>query len=219
MESRRQEITNQLKKRQLDCLICLLPVVKGMQSCTNCFQIYHYDCLKKWTVNRKTCPNCVEFIEPIDSCFCGKGTDLSCGQTCLVKLECNHKCLLKCHPGPHDCTFAGKNYCKCRRYFVLEKCSAKGDDNIADGVVLQRNIDNSLFCNQKCLKIMKCGHLCQKLCCEKCECLQVMSCFCTKSSKMMDYGSKFSCGQECGFVYDCGHGKSMTESRMYPNLS
>ena len=209
MNGRRQEIMKQLKTKSLDCLICLLPVVKKVQSCQKCFQLYHFDCLKKWTTTKKTCPNCVEFIEPIDSCFCGKSSDLSCGQTCSVKLECKHKCLLTCHPGPHDCMFSGKKMCYCRKYSVVEKCSVIDDVHLnTDGqkVLLTRQQDGSLKCDQVCGKVMDCGHICNNICCLKCQCIVMQKCYCGKTTKSTNCGQQFSCKNICGYIYNCGHG-------------
>ena len=208
MNERRQEITNLLKAKKLECLICLLPVTKGTQACSNCFKVYHFKCIKKWTQTRQNCPNCLRFMEPKDTCFCGKGQDASCGQTCAVIMDCKHKCLLKCHPGPHDCAFSGRIYCGCSRYSVVERCGQTGNVTINEHgkeITLTRMIDGTLQCNEVCSKKLSCLHQCENICCTKCFCKVSNQCYCGKQVKVGSCSIPFSCNNDCGFVYSCGH--------------
>ena len=126
--SLRERLTHQLITGQAECLVCLesiKPKHATWHCDSECYQVFHIHCIKKWSKTARTedqggwrCPGCqfVRKATPRDyRCFCGKvldpvydrrDTPHSCGETCGKPLKtsdgekCPHKCVELCHPGP-----------------------------------------------------------------------------------------------------------------------
>ena len=55
-----KQISEEDKKKHLQCCICLLGYKLGamVKICTGCQQIYHEECISKWLGQKVTCPHC-----------------------------------------------------------------------------------------------------------------------------------------------------------------
>ncbi len=120
-----------------------------------------------------TCVNkCCECKQHICKQNCGKV--LSCGHKCCLPCgvpcyTCYSKCVIKC---PHA-------ECKRKCFEICEPCKMPCSwsckhNNLKCTKQCYENC-NPPRCDQKCDKILKCGHICQSLCGEECLCLDCVS--------------------------------------------
>ena len=119
-------------------------------------QIFHIHCIKKWAKLAMTessgwrCPGCQSVTNMMPKeylCFCGKLKDPewnrneglvphSCGEVCGQALglgvNCLHKCIDLCHPGPcPTCTAIIDTDCPCGKETRKLKC---GEEFLCEGV-------------------------------------------------------------------------------------
>jgi hypothetical protein len=211
-----QILTEKLKKKEVECTICMNPV--GVRAkiwcCDQCKQPQHLNCIKKWKEsqpNKWYCPVCnfENYGEPKYTCFCGKVEDPefspilpphSCGDTCMKKraAHCTHPCPLQCHPGqcPPCTSMAPITQCHCGKTKYQILC--------------RENFDVK-SCGQKCDKMLNCGeHRCDEVChagnCAPCEVRVEKECYCKKETKQVLCGSRgYSCEKECAKTLKCGN--------------
>ncbi|KAL3423949.1 FKBP12-associated protein 1-like protein [Phlyctema vagabunda] len=118
-----------------DCPICneKISFNKPLWSCNHCSQVYHFSCIKQWSVTSSntgtwSCPTCKishVALGPKATCWC-KFCEYdsptvqhnSCGrfctsyQRCKYQAKCTTFCHKQCHPGP------------CTQPYCLPDCSA-----------------------------------------------------------------------------------------------
>eukprot|EP00158_Paraphelidium_tribonemae_P008854 Partr_v1_DN28707_c2_g1_i2_m62444 putative Nuclear transcription factor, X-box binding 1 len=180
-------------------------------------------------------------------CFCGKVTSPvhdrqnhvtphTCGAVCGrllspavsassppatagVVYRCPHRCSLPCHPGPcPSCeAMAPVDSCKCHcgSSVIRMQCSR-----------LSQEYPLGRSCGGPCAKMLSCRrHWCVGAChagpCGQCSQVRDIFCYCArKTSKQIPCASKesaFSCGQDCGFEFECGVHKC--DFKCHPALS
>ncbi|KAB7496720.1 NFX1-type zinc finger-containing protein 1 [Armadillidium nasatum] len=146
------------------------------------------------------CPTIVEKILPVCkhslNVACYKNIyDVKCKEPCTIRLDCGHKCNLNCHPTddpnhekylcqapceriPKNCEFDHKCLKPCSRFCGI--CLTLIDRQLKCGHLL-KNVkcgipENALKCENKCERILDCGHICPKLCYQKCgDCIEKVS--------------------------------------------
>ncbi|GAB6020489.1 hypothetical protein CHUAL_003175 [Chamberlinius hualienensis] len=224
--TQRECLSEGLRRGSCDCIICFDRIRQNdrIWSCSNCYQIFHLNCIKKW-VNSSAekqevgwrCPGCQNVFDEIPRkyfCFCGKEENPewnrndtwrlphSCGQQCLRKrrlLDCNHPCTLLCHPGP--CPPCGS--------YVIRRC-------FCGETTKQTRCDDesAVSCEIICDKALSCGlHKCERNCHlndeHVCYEIIIQTCFCEKSSREVQCNKgvdrNYSCGEICGKIRKCGH--------------
>ncbi|XP_044731524.1 NF-X1-type zinc finger protein NFXL1 [Chrysoperla carnea] len=155
------------------------------------------------------CPKCRhEYTQteiPTDyKCFCSKKVNPtyqlwqpphSCGEICgkFLVPNCNHKCLLLCHPGPcPPCPQTTNTYCHCGKEQCFRRCS------------------NKLWsCGSKCGAVLSCGrHNCTKKChdgpCPPCPKQSQQKCECQRQIQLRECASpKWQCEEVCNKILDC----------------
>lgn len=171
------------------------------------------------------CPGCQKIWQMPKSyqCFCRKRLEPtydrneiphSCGEICGKELrksrdqyskakpssevECPHKCLELCHPGPcPPCSASITHTCPCGKSKQTGRCGKKH------------------VCTSVCEKLLNCGiHHCTKPChaedCEKCNEEILQNCFCEKKtsrrvtcSENLKDRNYFSCGMQCECRLNC----------------
>jgi len=219
----RAKLTEQCLRGTSECFICLDKVRQHQATwdCTNCYQIFHLGCIKKWAKSASVeqgwrCPGCQTVIETLPrdyKCFCRKvvnpewnrndGTvPHSCGEVCGKPLSsgaCPHTCLDLCHPGPCDtCSATVNKTCPCGGTSKRVKCEV------------------DLVCDQICEKLLNCGqHSCTRTChqgnCDPCDILLTIGCYCGQSKREVICGpdtfpvTQFSCELICNKTLDCGN--------------
>lgn len=188
--------------------------------CHNCFQIFHFGCIKKWAKTATTesggwrCPGCqvVTPTLPRDyRCFCRKMRNPewnrndglvphSCGEVCQrprAVAGCVHKCVELCHAGPcPPCTAVITVLCPCAKTSRAGKC---GD---------------LVLCGQQCEKMLGCGvHACQELChqgdCGECQEVLQIGCHCGNTVNSFPCNKvpppPYSCKATCPHTLECGN--------------
>eukprot|EP00835_Amoeboradix_gromovi_P006966 NODE_964_length_2722_cov_0.198246.p1 type:complete len:778 gc:universal NODE_964_length_2722_cov_0.198246:221-2554(+) len=195
-----QHLQKQLKYNKYECPICYNKIYRNQKTwhcCDCCFSIFHYKCMKEWTLNKDQwqCPKCNHLYNNLNlSCWCGKEQVQRCNAICDKSLSCSHNCPLKCHPGPcPPCLYTNTTpmYCYCNKKHKFNlKCS-----------------DNKEFsCNQPCGNTLNCGkHKCSKLChpgaCDLCELKEIVYCCCLSfKSEMVCDSSIFSISEFDAFT-------------------
>jgi NF-X1-type zinc finger protein NFXL1 len=117
-------------------------------------------------------------------CYCSKvknpvhdlwSVPHSCNQICGKIKNCDHKCLMICHPGPcPPCPKMIKTTCYCKKSNeVVKRCSNK-----------------EWSCNKTCNKLLTCKqHLCEMKChnneCNACEKTSIQFCLCKTERKLV----------------------------------
>ncbi|XP_063701227.1 NF-X1-type zinc finger protein NFXL1-like [Culicoides brevitarsis] len=153
------------------------------------------------------CPKCRESYAsseiPRDYfCFCAKQIEPeyqewilphSCGNVCMKKLGCQHKCLLLCHPAscppcPQTITVS----CECGK----------------SPLKTIRCFEKKWNCFKPCGKKLECGHFCEDLChetCPPCTKTRVQTCSCgSKTEKLPCFKGTLKCTKICDKNYSCG---------------
>lgn len=228
-ENQRDSLSEQLRCRKYECMVCCCLVYpdNGIWSCSNCYNIFHLRCIKKWalspaatcfTDNKKgwRCPVCQMVRKNIPHqyrCFCGKtenpqwnhyDTPHCCGEPCRKRRNenCPHLCTILCHPGPcPPCSSNALRKCVCGKKSQVTKCG--------QNVCFQ--------CTEPCGKLLECKkHSCQKVChagsCPECEVILNQKCYGGHTEKYLacqenftEDASEFSCGQQCKKLLSCGN--------------
>lgn len=176
----------------------------------------YYNRLGEYVVPKKVplhwcCPQCREQFMPEErpsnyECFCRKETNPipqpwliphSCGEICGKSLQpnCGHKCTLLCHPGPCP---------PCSQYaFVKCKCGKSPEKSV-------RCVEKFWECNKKCGVVLKCNHICTKLChtpgdCPPCPKTSMQPCECGNETENRECSKlNWHCKSICKKIYDCG---------------
>ncbi|XP_041971572.1 NF-X1-type zinc finger protein NFXL1 [Aricia agestis] len=161
------------------------------------------------------CPKCrhsysKEEIPRKYRCFCGRTDDPqyhpwllphTCGEVCGKSLSltsnCNHKCLLLCHPGPcPPCPQTVNGLCFCEKEKERVRCSA-----------------SKWSCGSQCKKILQCNsHRCESIChegdCPPCNYTSEQSCQCgSQKEKRPCNDLVWHCEKKCGREFSCGYHK------------
>eukprot|EP00884_Botryococcus_braunii_P007472 jgi/Botrbrau1/16726/Bobra.0276s0006.1 len=148
------------------------------------------------------CPPCPLQVDM--ACYCGKkverrrcrgGTSWSCGCLCGRRMECGHRCPLRCHSGDcPPCSLAGKHVCECGSEERTVACSQR---------VFQ--------CGRVCGKELPCGrHKCERVChsgaCGDCPLSAARTCPCGKVTYSALKCDELAapCGGTCGKTLACG---------------
>jgi len=218
----RDRLAEQLERGLTECMVCLDRVrqMHPTWDCHNCYQIFHFGCIKKWARTVTTegggwrCPGCQVVVDTLPRdyrCFCrkvrnpewGRNEGLvphSCGEVCHRSRNipgCVHYCVELCHAGPcPPCTAVISVRCFCGKVSRPGKC---GD---------------TIQCGDPCGKMLRCGvHSCLVPChpgeCEECEVELEISCHCGASSTKFPCSKEepqpYSCGAPCPLTLSCGH--------------
>eukprot|EP00698_Gefionella_okellyi_P023615 TRINITY_DN8110_c0_g1_i1.p1 TRINITY_DN8110_c0_g1~~TRINITY_DN8110_c0_g1_i1.p1 ORF type:complete len:1639 (+),score=355.76 TRINITY_DN8110_c0_g1_i1:119-5035(+) len=149
--------------------------------------------------------------------------DGGCDVPCSDILQCGHACPLRCHPFSHDdvkcmqrCTkvLHCKHSCSKRCHEVCEPCEVTVDKEMQCGHVMRLACgvdENTVMCERPCERVLRCKHLCPKMCGERC------ATFCAALEKRglpCGHIAQMACGQniddyicvsKCEFVHACGH--------------
>ncbi|XP_055333654.1 NF-X1-type zinc finger protein NFXL1-like [Paramacrobiotus metropolitanus] len=138
-------------------------------------------------------------------CFCGKTVDPpndpwilphSCGQLCEkhLKSNCEHRCVLLCHPGPcPPCPATCSISCFCGKKKHVARCGTA-----------------PASCGTACGKMLSCGkHSCRETChpgdCQPCEQTLPMKCACGTETLPQPCGTReWHCQRICGKTFACG---------------
>lgn len=220
--NQRERLVDLLTRGVLECLVCCEHVQQNNStwSCSNCYHVLHLKCIIKWAKSSKDdfgwrCPACQNITNNVPLtyyCFCGKAREPdwnrndcphSCGEVCgkTRRVECTHKCVLLCHPGPcPQCTASVTKYCGCKKTSKTIQCFAS----------------QIVVCDDVCGKTLNCKiHECKKIChmddCEECEEVIHQVCFCGKESRDMPClpetagVEKFCCEKTCGRQLSCSN--------------
>ena len=147
------------------------------KTCPNCHNTYECKC---GLVDKYRCPimrnNYFPECKHTCLCKCCEITDntAKCTHACDHKLQCGHKCTLKCgHSGNHICTHVDIYHCDfCGRNSTI-KCP------------------DIIECKYQCSTVFPCGHRCDQKCC-KCSTLPQHLHICHK-----DCNYVFPCGHQC----------------------
>uniref|UniRef100_A0A336MJV8 CSON002769 protein n=1 Tax=Culicoides sonorensis TaxID=179676 RepID=A0A336MJV8_CULSO len=154
------------------------------------------------------CPKCRQCYPPEEIprhylCFCQKQYDPvdqewilphSCGELCMKKLDCNHSCLLLCHPGK----------CPPCPQVVTVSCECQ----ISPPKTI-RCFEKKWNCYKKCGKKLDCGHICESTCheinkCPPCNKKRVQKCNCGNlSQERYCYEPPLRCNKICNRFYSC----------------
>ncbi|KAK9870469.1 hypothetical protein WA026_008028 [Henosepilachna vigintioctopunctata] len=221
--SQRERLEEMIKLRTLECLVCC-EVFKHndkVWNCKQCYHILHLRCIQAWANSSKVengwrCPACQNVCKDVPKeyrCFCEKVKDPknepglvphSCGDVCLREgRNCEHRCLILCHPGPcPDCFVIVKKHCGCGKTEQRVKCCS----------------DVEIVCQNSCEKLLECGlHKCNDKChegiCKPCDKTLKQICFCEKEHREVkcnaEYKGKqnYSCQSSCGKILRCGNHK------------
>ncbi|CAF0802157.1 unnamed protein product [Brachionus calyciflorus] len=181
------------------------------------------------------CPGCQTIFDSVPNkykCFCGKKlnpepenrpfyhlklTPHSCNEICgkplvtsdqIEGLQCKHKCLDICHPGPcSPCEALVNRTCNCGKSKFQVKCSSSKVPQ----------------CEQKCDKILNCKiHICDRVChggdCEPCDHDIEINCHSHGDTKTVKCGSDeanmakisnnmFKCDKICDRLLSCKNHK------------
>ena len=123
-------------------------------------------------------------------CFgaCGKNCP-PCSKQCMYKCQhgpCDHKCSRNCLPCAHVCTWS------CDHYQCSRNCGEMCDRP---------------RCNEKCPKVLGCGHPCIGVCGEPCPevCRQCLSQEDFESKIPLLFGDEHDEGAQFILLEDCGH--------------
>ena len=225
-------ITREIR-RGYECMVCMasIRISQPTWNCSTCWALFHLKCTHEW-IKRNTpssrlpgskwewrCPGCqyvyIESELPAYKCFCGRVdnpessrqyTAHSCGEPCSRKRsDCDHPCVLSCHPGPcPPCTA------------LLPRSVCFSHPNIKAGSAYVRCGDLSAkphSCGSVCKKPLECGkHACILSCHEgQCaKCVQIVgrnSCYCGTCDRPMtcsEASSGWSCDTLCTKMFSCG---------------
>lgn len=120
----------------------------------------------------------------------------SCGEICGKQLDCEHKCVLLCHPGPcPPCPQIINKSCEC----------GKSNPRTI------RCIQQSWKCASKCNHRLSCGiHNCEVNChqsdkCPPCTKKKVVSCKCgNRQMERNCIDSTWLCDKICNKIFECG---------------
>ncbi|XP_075985237.1 NF-X1-type zinc finger protein NFXL1 [Anticarsia gemmatalis] len=161
------------------------------------------------------CPKCrhsysKEEIPRKYRCFCGKTDDPqyhpwliphTCGEICGKRLSvgdnCQHKCLLLCHPGPcPPCPQTVNGICYCEKERKKVRCSAA-----------------RWSCGKACKRTLQCKtHQCENIChegdCPPCTYTSTQPCQCGAERAKRPCNDPFwNCEKVCNKPFSCGYHK------------
>lgn len=219
--TQRERLSEQLDRGTLECLVCceLLKQMESVWSCSNCYNIQHLKCIKKWAVSsivegKWRCPACqnTNIDIPMEyRCMCGavRNPDFlrgsagahTCGQQCSRVRSCKHPCPLQCHPGPcPPCQATVRKACNCGAEHRIITCSNKQPQ------ICTRTCNKKLNCN-----VHRCLQTCHEGPCAECDQFVTQVCYCpggnthqVKCASDTSSSLNWSCGSECGRVLSCG---------------
>merc|ERR1712223_1225404 len=223
----KDRLTQQLVAGQAECMVCLEKIrpKNATWHCDGeCFQVFHIHCIKKWSKIARTedggwrCPGCQFVRKTVPReyrCFCGKVVDPpyergretphSCGEMCgktlktATNVQCKHKCVELCHPGPcPPCVASVLQTCPCGQTSQNGRCGT------------------TPICENVCGRLLNCRvHRCQQKChkdaCEPCTVKITQKCACSEPSEnvvdcdisVLETG--YSCEKICNKKLSCGN--------------
>uniref|UniRef100_A0A2S2NW97 NFX1-type zinc finger-containing protein 1 n=2 Tax=Schizaphis graminum TaxID=13262 RepID=A0A2S2NW97_SCHGA len=217
------------KQCAADCGDCIVPMLKilpcGHQAELPChIDSNKFKCVEKMEITLKNCghktiKNCYEkrpkcTTKCTDRLQCGHACNVNCHKdddptheryVCLkpcskLNINCSrdHKCMKKCYENCSNCTMKIDRLLECGHLKKSVNCS----DDI-----------KSIQCSKHlpCNRILGCGHKCQKMCYEKCQCKVMI----TKTLQECGHTSKIECQinperkviclKKCTRTMSCGH--------------
>ena len=133
---------------------CLKPCKKINPNC----KLKLHECKKRCYEDCGPCQEKVEKKLPCGhikkDCKCYENEmTIKCIEKCNKILKCGHKCTLKCS---EDC-----NYCKCKEKIKI-KINSCGHINEIECHLQSNTLE--IICQEKCNKLLPCGHNCQGTC-------------------------------------------------------
>ncbi|XP_019853694.1 PREDICTED: NFX1-type zinc finger-containing protein 1-like [Amphimedon queenslandica] len=144
--------------------------------------------------NHVTTVSCKDHLQTRINLF--KSKNYTCNEPCTKTLQCGHPCQEKCSsPCTTKCTVK-VTYC-CPNGHKIEKVTC--------------HLQNTIICEEPCLKNLPCGHRCSNKCHEECSevCNEsyVKNCKCGHAHKFKcgDPQEVCSCTKNCSKKLSCGH--------------
>ncbi|KAL5237885.1 hypothetical protein ACI65C_005295 [Semiaphis heraclei] len=172
---------------------CLKPCEKFNKKCSlnhKCKKICYEDCSSCTVKIKKTLP-CGHIKNDVP---CGISSDMiSCNLPCVRPLKCGHKCLAKCYEPCKPCEEKVKKVIPDCGHSITIKC---------------KTIPQRKHCNNKCDRILTCGHICKNECAKKCipeKCEEIV----------IQKSSKLACGHNKVFVFCCDKDKEFRLDSQY----
>ena len=160
-----------------------------------------------------------------------KVRDGGCDKQCNARLPCNHICPRRCHPNvdkvhKEPCKKPCSKYCKTLQHRCKQLCYEECRDCMVPVVKKIARCGHKqqvpcyqdpaeFVCQERCQKVLQCGHTCAKKCGEKCvnECRVLVTrdwpcghtgqaeCYVTKENHSL----LRKCKAECNELLECGH--------------
>ena len=156
-------------------------------------------------------------------CYINANT-VKCEEKCERKLECGHCCQLKCYEDCKSQKCKQKiefnicahikeiecftlNYPDIFKNICTQKCDIKKMCNHPCYGTCDKCLEGALHikCEEKCKKILFCGHICNKKCFEECICESYSHKICSHMNGTFNCGDKIICDKKCNI--GCKHKK------------